>query len=253
MKDLKDKALTFIKKLKNIDFKKNKERLAMLICVPVTLIAIAVCFALLVGRGGGEVSGKADATGAVYAPHDQITSSAPPSHDGQSLEYQSLGDGTCLVSGIGSVRKSELKIPEASPSGEKVIGIGGRAFDGCVGIVSVEIPEGVISIGAGAFRNCPSLVMISVDPDNENFSSHGGTLFSKDKTRLICCPAARIGSNYMLNPNVRVIEDYAFDGIINITRILYEKSTADFESIVIGTGNERFSALPITCNYLPSK
>jgi hypothetical protein len=78
-------------------------------------------------------------------------------------------------------------------------------------------------------------------------------LFSKDKTHLICCPAARIGENLLLNPNVRVIEPYAFDGIKNLSRILYEKSPGDFQKINISEGNESFSSLPITCNYYPTK
>jgi hypothetical protein len=78
-------------------------------------------------------------------------------------------------------------------------------------------------------------------------------LFSKDKIRIICCPAARIGANLLLDPNVRTIDAYAFDGIKNLERILYEKSPSDFQKIEIGEGNEPFKSLPITCNYFPSK
>ena len=249
MKTLREKLLAFIKNAKKVKSTKRAERLAVVICVPILIGALAVCFSLFSGRGKSKKPSENFTEELTYDPYSSYSATS----EKPVFEFQSLGDGSCLVSGIGSISASEISIPERSPSGEKVIGIGSRAFDGCARLVSINIHENIVTIGSGAFRNCPSLVMISVDPDNEKYSAAGGTLFSKDKTRLLCCPAARIGNNYMLNPNVRIIEDYAFDGIINITRILYEKSTADFENIIIGIGNDRFRSLPITCNYLPSK
>jgi hypothetical protein len=155
--------------------------------------------------------------------------------------------------GLGSFDGSELYIPDTSPFGDTVIGIGNGAFEKCSSLVSVGIPETVTSIGSEVFRGCSSLVLISVDTANESYRAIGGVLYSKDKTVLICCPPARIGNNFLLDPSVRVIDDYAFEKNHNITKILYENSTADFECIKIGQGNEDFLSLPITCNYVPSK
>lgn len=228
----------------------SREYLAVVVCVPVAIIAILICVGTL--SSAGKDSPKSSDSTNKHTEDVTERQTYPPSSP-YSLEFQTLGDGTCLVSGIGSYRGSELIIPDKSPDGDKVIGIGSRAFEGCGKLVSIEIPEGVVSIGAGAFRGCSSLVLISVDGDNPKFRTLSGMLFSKDKTRIICCPAARIGANLLLDPNVRVIEPYAFDGIINLERILYEKSPFDFEKIEIGEGNEPFKSLPITCNYFPSK
>ncbi len=232
---------------------KSRERLAVLICIPITLTSVVLCAVLLYNNGkDGKKEPEATESQEYFedAFEPESISTTPGNN---SLEYQSLGNGTCLVMGLGAYRGSELIIPEENPLGERIIGIGNRAFEGCTSLVSVSIPESVTNIGSGVFKGCSSLVMITVDAANQKYSSAGGTLYSKDKTRLICCPSARIGNSYLLNPNVRAIEDYAFDGIKNITKVLYEKSTADFEQIDIGAGNEQFCELPITCNYSPNK
>lgn len=226
---------------------KLREHIALLVCIPVALIAILICLLSL----GASAEQPPEQSGYSEPSASEIETYPPTSP--YSLEFQSLGDGTCLVMGIGSYRGSELIIPDENPEGDKVIGIGSRAFEGCGKLVSIEIPESVVSIGTGAFRGCSSLVLISVDSNNPKFRTLSGMLFSKDRTRIICCPAARIGANLLLDPNVRVIEPYAFDGIINLERILYEKSPSDFQMIDVGEGNEPFKSLPITCNYFPSK
>ena len=236
----------------------SRERIALLICVPITVISVTVCCIILFGNGRSKITSAEESSDTVNTDFyinfdDSGLDVADDDEIKTDLEYQSLGNGSCLVMGIGSSRSSELVIPEKNPRGERVIGIGNRAFENCRSIVSVSIPASVVNIGSGVFRGCSSLVIISVDSENEKYSSSGGILYSKDKTRLICCPPARIGSNYLLNPNVRIIDDYAFEGIKNIARVMYEKGTADFEQISIGAGNEEFLSLPITCNYSPSK
>lgn len=232
---------------------KSRERLAVLICIPITLTSVALCAILLYNSGRSKNNEPNVTDDQEYFKDIFELDGSPNTVITNCLEYQSLGNGTCLVMGIGTCRDSELIIPEENPLGERIIGIGNRAFEGCTSLVSVSIPESVTNIGSGVFKGCSSLVMITVDTGNQKYSSAGGTLYSKDKTRLICCPAARIGSSYLLDPGVRIIDDFAFDGIKNIAKVLYEKSTADFEQINIGSGNEAFCELPITCNYSPTK
>ena len=230
----------------------SKERIAVFICVPITVLSVIVSAVLLYGNGRDK---KQVSEIEEELTHNYLFEEIPELRPAvkNSLEYQSIGDGSCLVMGIGECTDSEIVIPEKSPSGEYVVGIGNGAFENCRQLVSISIPESVTNIGVGVFRGCSSLVIISVENDNEFYSSSGGILYSKDKQRLICCPAARIGENYLLNPNVKTIDDYAFDGVKNLCRVLYEKSTADFERINIGKGNEDLLMLPITCNYSPSK
>lgn len=242
------KAIEYIKKL--LKSFNAREHLAVVICIPVATIALLLCIGTLsAGSSRAKEEDISEHNTEPVASERQTYAPTSP----YSLEFQSLGDGTCLVSGIGGFRGSELVIPDESPEGDEVIGIGSRAFEGCGKLVSIEIPRSVVSIGTGAFRGCSSLVLISVDSGNTSFRTLSGILVSKDKTRIVCCPAARIGANLLLDPNVRVIEPYAFDGIKNLERILYEKSPSELQMIDVGEGNEPFKALPITCNYYPAK
>ena len=245
MKDLMKKLICYIKSIT------PQKRLAAFICIPLALTTVAAAVLVLSAEriGSGKKEASSEETASESSAADYLQTDLPPN----CLEYQSLGNGTCIVMGLGSFDGSELYIPDMSPFGDTVIGIGSGAFEKCSSLVSVSIPETVTSIGSGVFRGCSSLVLISVDPTNENYRSLGGVLYSKDKTVLICCPAAKIGNNFLLDPSVRMIDDYAFEKNHNITKILYENSTADFECITVGKGNENFLALPITCNYIPSK
>ena len=254
MKRSTEKIKDFIKKVRLKAAESSYERIALFICIPITLISLTVCGILLFKDAKSHEEGISEQSDLIYFFENDISGASTSIDQSIStLEYQSIGNGSCMVMGIGTHRSSELIIPTKSPSGERVVGIGNKAFEGCTSLVSVSIPASVTNIGSGVFKGCSSLVMISVEAENEKYSCAGGILYSKDKTRLICCPSSRIGNNYLLDPNVRVIDDYAFDGIKNISKILYEKSTADFEKISIGIGNDEFCSLPITCNYAPTK
>ena len=83
-----------------------------------------------------------------------------------------------------------------------------RAFYGCSGLTSIAIPKRVYSIGEEAFAFCPAVESITVDsnnysyssPDNSNAVMYGNTL-------VIGCKNTEIPNN------VRVIGDYAFEGM----------------------------------------
>lgn len=245
IKDLIKKLTDYIKSIS------PQKRLTVFICIPIALATIAAAVLALSAERGGSKKQEAspnETSSESYAA-ENLGTELPPN----CLEYQSLGNGTCIVMGLGNYDGSELYIPDTSPFGDTVIGIGSGAFEKCSSLVSVSIPETVTSIGSEVFRGCSSLVLISVDPENDSYRSIGGVLYSKDKTVLICCPPAKVGNNFLLDPSVRVIDDYAFEKNLNIAKILYENSTADFECITVGKGNEDFLALPITCNYIPSK
>lgn len=84
------------------------------------------------------------------------------------LSYTVIDGGTCFVSGMGSCTDRDVVIPAKSPSGQKVIRIGGGAFKGQSGIRSVTIPKTVTMITSGAFQDCTSLESIDI-PDSVTF------------------------------------------------------------------------------------
>ena len=174
-------------------------------------------------------------------------------YDEEGLLYQNNGNGTCTIIGLGTCLETEIKIPEKSPDDLKVVAISTGAFENCSKIVSIHIPSTIKTIGTGAFVGCVSLSSISVDSTNTEFCSVGSVLFSKDKTELICYPAKRVGSSYLLSTNVMKLSPYAFDSVSTLTKLLYRGTIDQFQKIQIGIGNNVFNKMPIEFNYNAAK
>ena len=174
-------------------------------------------------------------------------------YDEEGLLYQNNGNGTCTIIGIGTCIETEIEIPEKSPDDLKVVAISTGAFENCSKIVSIHIPYTVKTIGTGAFVGCTSLSSFSVDSTNTEFCSVGSALFSKDKTELICYPAKRVGSSYLLSTNVTKLAPYAFDSVSTLSKLLYRGSIDQFQKIQIGIGNNVFNKMPIEFNYNAAK
>lgn len=109
---------------------------------------------------------------------------------------------------------SSIELPES------IREIGNDAFVNCNGLKTVTIPKNVVKIGIGAFGFCTGLLNISVDINNESYSSQEGMLYDKVMTRLIQCPAGTHGI-VKIPEGVKEIEDYAFLGCSNIGKSVY--------------------------------
>ena len=242
MKKLTDVKIYVVSYLKHL----GRERIAIFICIPTALFALLICAALLLSTEKNKYEIPDDA---VYITESITEKYTYPPDSPYGIAFESIGDGTCAVVGIGSFEEKELKIPQKNSRGEMVTEIKSNAFKNCTKLEAIIIPKTVERIGENAFKGCASLIYIDVDMDNEYFTSISGVLFSKNKTRLIYYPPKKAGERYYLNPNVKIIDDNAFEGVKGITAILYPNNTADFEAISIGKGNEILHTLPITCNY----
>jgi hypothetical protein len=174
-------------------------------------------------------------------------------YDEEGLLYQNNGNGTCTIIGLGTCLKTDVEIPEKSPDDLKVVAISTGAFENCRKLESISIPSTVKTIGTGAFVGCVSLTSFSVDSTNTEFCSVGSVLFSKDKTELICYPAKRVGSSYLLSTNVTKLAPYAFDSVSSLSKLLYRGTIDQFQKISIGIGNNIFNKMPIEFNYNASK
>ena len=166
-----------------------------------------------------------------------------------ALAFISNGDGTCSVSGIGTIRSAEIDVPTLSPDGDVVTGISEYAFYNCTSIVSIYIPSTVRSIGKYAFLGCSSLLDFSVSTSNTAFKTLDGVLYSKDGTRLICYPAMRGKTSCVISAEVTTIENGAFSGVKTLKNIYYTGSAADWTLVVIGSNNEVLESIRLTCNY----
>ena len=96
--------------------------------------------------------------------------------------------------------------------------IGRRAFSSCKGLKTVTIGSGATSIGSDAFTSCISLEEMTVSPENPAYCSEDGVLFNKDKTTLICYPAAKTG-DYVVPGSVTEIGLRAFYDCEGLTAV----------------------------------
>ena len=134
------------------------------------------------------------------------------------------------------VKLQEIILPQGIAS------IGNLAFSACEALESVSLPASVTSIGRDAF-NCPNLLSVNVDQGNAVYSSVDGVLFSKDKKTLIFYPKGKSGA-YAIPSGVKVIGQSAFAWCSNLTGIAIPDGV---EKI----GEEAFTNSGITSLELP--
>lgn len=168
-----------------------------------------------------------------------------------SLEFTSLGNGTCAVTGIGSITGSYVVIPQKSPDGEVVAEIAEKAFFSCQFIRAIEIPSTVSVIGDMAFADCPELVYIAVDSNNKMFTDVGGILYSSDMTRIIAYPSANGASSISVPASVQIISPMAFYGCDSLKTIGFEGSFEEWSKIIIGEMNYSLYTASIVCKETP--
>ncbi len=105
---------------------------------------------------------------------------------GPTLAYASNGDGTCTVTGIGTVTDTDIVIP-ATFEGLPVTAVKDHAFTGS-NIVSVtfetdEAGNGVRVIGEGAFSDCYSLTSVTL-PDTLISIEHYAFTYDEGLTNI---------------------------------------------------------------------
>lgn len=135
----------------------------------------------------------------------------PVDKDSEGLVYTSNGDGSCYVSGIGDCRDTEIRIPDKSPEGETVVGIGDEAFSQCYYITSVTMPETITSIGQYAFSGCISMRSVNV-PDGVR--SIGASAF------IECHSLESIN----IPEGITAIEEACFSGCRNLVSVTIPSS-----------------------------
>lgn len=194
---------------------------------------------------------SATAVACTDTPTEKPTDTAAPATEGgtveaaatdapveasQGLEFTANGDGTCYVSGMGSFADKSLVIPETSPEGDKVTGVGPYVFTGAdltsvilpdsvtsigetaffeTGLTSVTIPAGVTSIGKNAFST-PVLTSLTVDQHNTTYHSAGNCIIeTATKTLVLGC----MNSVIPTDGSVTSIGTAAFLGCTGLTSI----------------------------------
>ena len=170
-----------------------------------------------------------------------------PSPVSPSLEFTTNGNGTCSVSGIGSITDSYVTIPLRSPEGDIVTSISEKAFFCNDHIRAVEIPSTISYIGDMAFAGCSELVYLSVDKSNKSFIDIGGILFSCDMTKLLAYPSASGASTITIPTSVTKISPMAFFACNNLKTINFEGTVEQWSKINIGDMNYGLYSTSIIC------
>lgn len=105
-----------------------------------------------------------------------------------------------------------LQIPD------NIIGIGKRAFADCDRLISVTIGNGVTDLNKESFYSCDRLENVTIDANNAAYCSVGNIIYNRAKTALIFVPKAITGI-VDLPAGVVEINDSAFNGCSKITGI----------------------------------
>lgn len=112
---------------------------------------------------------------------------------------------------------------------DSVINIGDGAFDSCTSLASVTIPNGVTSIGSAPFSTCTNLTTIVVGADNKAYSSKDGILYDKLLKTLICYPAKRQASAFIVPDNVINIGYSAFSYCTSLSSVTIPTSVTSID------------------------
>ena len=133
-----------------------------------------------------------------------------------------IGDG---VTSIDERAFSNCTGLESVVLGSSITTIEVFAFYNCTGLTGIEIPDSVTSIGESAFLGCTSLLNITVNSNNQYYSSdEQGVLFNKDKTTLVQYPIGNTRISYTIPDSVTSLGNRAFEGCTNIISVLIPDS-----------------------------
>lgn len=105
-------------------------------------------------------------------------------------------EGGVMITSCNKTASGELTIP-GEYSGKKVVKIADRAFENCLGITKVVMPDSIKVIGDSAFEGCTELAEVSFPYDLEKIGSDA----------FFACDSLQ---SAMLYPNLTEIGAYAF-------------------------------------------
>ena len=108
-----------------------------------------------------------------------------------------------------------------------VTNIGDYAFENCTSLTSVTIPNSVTSIGKSVFSRCEDLTSINVNTANRIYTSVNGVLYNKNKTEIVCYPAGKTASSFIIPNSVTSIGAYVFYYCENLTSVTIPNSVTN--------------------------
>lgn len=170
------------------------------------------------------------------------------------LAYKDNGDGTCIITGIGTCTDAEILTPKAI-DGLTVVGFGDNAFGDQTqitsilfndtiasigtrafyntGISTITIPNTVKEIGAQVFYKCSSLSTVyynsTFSPNKENgflnTTSIKKIVFNGDCIPANICYSCGTLTEIVIKDNVKYVDGGAFYKCVSLSSISFEGSS----------------------------
>ena len=132
-------------------------------------------------------------------------------------ETYTIPSGVTTLSGSSFSQLANLKhliIPDEVISAEDAISGSG--------LLTITIGSGMENLGSEPFDSCSSLTTITVNEQNQTYSSENGVLFNKDKTQLLCYPRGKTETSFTIPVTVTSLTDYILSGANNLTVLTFE-------------------------------
>ena len=148
-----------------------------------------------------------------------------------SIVYKS---NTYSVTSIGEYAFEDCLSLTSITIPDSVTSIGDSAFSGCTSLTSITIPNSVTSIGEYAFGDCESLTEITVDSNNTVYKDIDGNLYTKDGKTLIHYAKGKVSTSFTLSDSVTSIGKYAFHYCSSLTSITIPDSVTSIGDWAFG-------------------
>ena len=166
------------------------------------------------------------------------------------------------ITGIGRAVGTNLVIP-SKINGIPVTAIGERAFENCIGLSSITIPDSVTSIGDYAFYACYNLTSVTFG-ENSQLTSIGYAAFAScsNLTSIVIPDSVKsIGecafehcsnlTSVVIPDSITSIGGWAFSLCSNLTSINYCGTETQWSNISKGSGwDADTGSYTITYNYV---
>ncbi len=202
------------------------------------------------GEKGSSAFEHGDALTHIVADDACTLCKKKATHD---LKFQINDNQTYTVCGIGSVPDSDIIIP-SKHNGLDVVTIADMAFENCMQIKKIVLPETLKTIGFFAFADCKKLSEIRIPKNVENLASttfvgcsalkkitvdSGNSVFYSDGNCVIetARKLLKVGiqtSVIPCNENVTTIAENAFGDCIGLSEIVIPSNITKIQSMAFG-------------------
>lgn len=159
---------------------------------------------------------------------DTKTETIPILSHTYELKYTLNSDKQSYSVSLGNATDTDIVIP-STYFGLPVTKIDSYAFINAL-MTSIRIPASVTYIGGRAFEGCASLTSIEVDEKNEYYKSIDGNLYSKDGTTLVQYAIGKTDTSFTIPENVTTISYSAFRSCASLKSVTIPENVTSIDT-----------------------